>query len=110
MPRTQKPPLFFDEPKDDREFVRKVSLIVRELLEGKINSIFDVTLVAGATKTEFLADRISVDSGVFFSPLTASGAAALGSGLYAVPSKGKVTLFHDADPGTDRRLRIAVLG
>lgn len=108
---TAKPPLFFDEPADDREFSRKISLIVREIQDGKINTARSVTLVPGATETKVAGDRISILTVALLSPRSQSAAQAVAAGaVYCTSTKGEVTIHHDSQPDADRTFGVVLLG
>lgn len=108
---TARPPLFFDEPADDREFSRKISLIVRELLDGKINTAATVTLEPNATETRLARPRASVFTVALLSPQSQSAAAAVAAGaIFYTSTKGEVTIHHDSQPATDRTFGVVLLG
>jgi hypothetical protein len=108
---TAKPPLFFNEPSDDREFSRKISLIVRELLDGKINTVETVTLTPGSTETKLVRARASVLTVALLSPKTQSAAAAVAAGaIFYTSTKGEVTIHHDSQPAADRTFGVVLLG
>ena len=101
MPRTESPPLFFQGKPE--EHVRKVSLIVRELLQGKSNNVASVTLSADATSTVIADDRYSCDTIITLTPGSVSAAAALASGaVWTESHKGEITIHHDSQPDSDR--------
>jgi hypothetical protein len=106
---TAKPPLFFGEPQDDREFTRKVSLIVRELQDGKLNTIHQITLRPNETTTPVEHSRASVFTVALFSPKSAAAAAAMAT-IWYTASKSKVELHHEALPDSDRIFGVVLLG
>jgi len=107
MPELASPPIFWRGP--DEEQIRKVSLAVRHIIAGKTNNFFDVTLVADATQTIVIRDRVNIDSKVSLTPSSASAAGALVS-LWVEVSFGKITIHHDSDPATDRSFAGTVIG
>lgn len=107
MSFTAEPPLFFDGP--DNEHTRKVSLIVRELLEGKSNNYATVTLEANATFTELNRERISYNTIVLASPKTANAAAIQGS-LWFETTNGTVTIHHESSANTDLTFGVVFVG
>lgn len=96
------------------EALRKVVLpIVTDVLRGKLNNTYDVTLTAGATTTTVLNTECTAESIALIIPKTASAAAAVGSatGVQAVCADlGTVTLTHDSNAATDRTFGVAILG
>lgn len=108
---TAAPPLFFDEPQDDREFSRKISLVVRELQAGKINTARVVTLAPGTTETKIQGERISVFTVALLSPRSQSAAQAIAAGVvFCTSTKGEVTIHHDSQPAADRTFGVVFLG
>lgn len=109
MALTAKPPLFFDEPKDDREFSRKISLVVREIQDGKLNATAEVTLTPDATSTTIQNPRASIFTVALLSPKTAAAAASLGAVWYE-SHRGEVTIHHDSQPAADRTFGVVFIG
>lgn len=115
MPDTVQAPIFFREQEDDlssvREHARKIALVVNEVLAGKSNNGFAVTLAANATETVVERARVTGESRVVLMPTSASGAAALGTGnLWAETAQGRITLHHDSDAATDRTFDAIIVG
>lgn len=102
---------FFDERtgKGNPEQTRLIVRTVNGLLEGKLNSVYELVLAVDAESTEFSDPRITPDTIATLIPQSASAAAALAV-LYQVASKGKITFTHDSKPDTDRSFGIALLG
>ena len=96
------------------EFTRKVVLpIVTNLLRGKANNTYQVTLaVSPATTTTLQTEIGTADSEVFFTPRTASAATTVGAGNIRATCAdgGLVTFTHDANAATDRTFGVALLG
>jgi len=107
MPTTAEPPVFWDGPPE--EHIRKVSLAVRQMLEGKTNNYFDVTLEPDATQTIIERERVNIDSKVSLTPQSASAASALTS-IWVEVSYGRITVHHDSQPDTDRSFAATVIG
>jgi hypothetical protein len=106
----RQPPKFFA---DVEELVRKVVLqIVTDLLRGKTNNTFEVTLaVAPATSTTLLAPMSTEDSEAFLTPKTATAAIAIGAGVVRTQCLvGSVVITHDASVSADRTFGVVVVG
>ena len=107
MPVTIEPPVFWDgEPS---EHIRKVALAVRQMLEGKTNNYFDVTLEPDATQTIVERERVNIDTKVSLTPQSASAAAAI-TFLWVEVSYGRITVHHDSQPDSDRSFAATVIG
>ncbi len=108
MVRTAESPLYWE---DAEEMARKTSLIVREVLAGKTNNTRVITLAPGATETQLTGERICCDTIPTLTPLSASAASALTSGmLWAESTAGRITIHHDASEADDRRFGIVLVG
>jgi hypothetical protein len=80
--------------------LERISLVVNQLLLGKLNNTADVTLTAGATSTTVDDDRIYETSALVFCPTTANAAAHPVTWFTA--SKGSAVLHHDNNASVDR--------
>ena len=98
-------PLFWNQPE---EHVRKAFQAINGLLNGQGNNVEDVTLVPGATQTDIDVNYATPDTVALVQPRSASAAAA--TGLWTRSTKGKVTLFHDSNPATDRLFGVVLFG
>lgn len=78
------------------------------LLQGRY--IQTITLTPNATTTVVLDSRIGGFSGVFLEAQTASAAAARAAGVYVAPTSGRAIVTHPADPATDQRFMVLVVG
>lgn len=107
MPEIAEPPVFWEGP--DEEQIRKITLIQREMLAGKTNNYFDVTLAANASETIIDRERVNIDSKVSLTPTSATAAAALAS-LWVSVSFGRITIHHDSNAATDRIFACTVIG
>lgn len=86
--------------------------VVRNLVNGKVNSLGTVTLDASSATTTLSDPRIGPDSWIGFMPTTANAAAELGAGTLYVSSRGDgtATLAHANNAQSDRTYRYVVLG
>lgn len=105
------PPKFWG---TDDEAIRKVVLgIVSDLLRGKLNCTYDVTLAVAPATTTVLATLVATaDSIALLTPKTASAATAVGAGVVRAvcADDGAVTITHDSNAAADRTFGVAILG
>jgi hypothetical protein len=95
---------------DSVEHRRQLARLGNNLLQGKLNSVIQVTLTANSGTTTVIDKRIGANTGLFFSPLTADAAAAL-SGLYiSTQANGTATLTHANTATTDRTFNVLLIG
>lgn len=89
-----------------------LSRVVGRLLDGKINTVSSVTLTASATTTTLTDPRITPDSHISFTPLTANAGAALAAGTFYISSRtnGSAVLAHANNAQTDRTFSYAIFG
>lgn len=99
---------FWTEDRKD-EHTRGITQRLNDVLKGKMNVVYSLTLTPNATSTVLESTNISGQSSASFMPETASAAAAQSS-LYAKVEVGKITFTHDSNPATDRTFRIVVVG
>lgn len=78
--------------------------------QGKFNASLDVTLTANAASTTITDARISRESALVLSPLTANAAAALATTYPSFQGSGSAVLAHANNAQTDKSFRIAILG
>ena len=102
-------------PATYRDVTAHLRLIVnglKELADGRINSVSEVTLTASATSTSVTDTRVGPDSSIHFEPRTANAAAELAAGGMYVSAKGDqtFTITHSNSVQTDRKFGYAVLG
>jgi hypothetical protein len=99
---------------DVEEFVRTVvTTILTNLLRGKANNTYQVTLAVSPATTTTLATEIgTADTEVFLTPRTATAATAVGAGVIRATCAdgGLVTITHDASASADRTFGVALLG
>lgn len=82
----------------DREEL--VSLVVNQLLLGKMNCTLDVTLRASQTTTDIEDPRITELSALVFCPTSANAAAH--PMTYFTRTRGEATLHHDNNASVDK--------
>lgn len=85
---------------------------VRQLVEGRQNSVDDVTLAAGAATTTVSFVNCSKDCRVFLFPQTANAAAALATTyiLRANIKQGGYTISHANNAQVDRTFSFVCIG
>lgn len=101
-----------DEPSAIRAFARRIAEIVSRINQGKVNATTEWTLTASAASTTFTDARLSVQSVVGLTPLTANAAAEKGNGTMYVSSRtnGSITITHANNAQTDRTFAVSILG
>lgn len=82
--------------------------VIRQLMAGKFNAVTTVTLTADATTTTLSDPRITAESFLGFTPLTAD-ARAEGIPSY-VATDGEAELTHDNDESGDRDFAVLIVG
>ena len=97
---------------DEKEHRRKLAESIGGLLDGKVNSVGDVTLTANQATTTLSDRRIGPDSFIHFMPTTANAAAEVGAGGFYVSARAQysATLTHANNAQADRTFRYVVLG
>lgn len=109
MPHVNAPPKFFEGREE--EHLRKLSLTVRDLLDGKSNNHADITLEADSEFTVIEHQRATIDTTIILSAKTPSAATAVAAGVvYYEVTVGKVTIFHDSQPDKDRTFGAVYVG
>lgn len=100
-------------------WIRRAAVVLNNVLRGKLNAIYnsagsDFTLAAGAASTALTDARLSINSHVTFTPLTANAAAEQGNGtmyvLAANMNSGLWTISHANNAQTDRTFRVLIIG
>lgn len=96
---------------DDRDPAR-LNQAVRQLVEGRQNSVGDATLTAGATSTFVRFENCSKDCRVLLFPQTANAAAALATTYVtrANTTQGGFTITHASAGSTDRTFSFLCIG
>jgi hypothetical protein len=85
---------------------------VRELFEGRSNTVGRFTLTANAASTTVTAANCGVGSTVLLTPTSAHAAAEVGNGTIYVSAvaNGSFTLTHASNSQADRTFLYAALG
>ncbi|MEB2554046.1 hypothetical protein [Burkholderia cenocepacia] len=95
---------------NEKEHRRQIAQLANNLLQGKMNTVIQVTLTPSTTTTTVSDKRIGANTGLFFSALTANAAGAL-TGLYVSSQKnGSATLTHANTATTDRTFNVLLIG
>lgn len=95
---------------DEKEHRRQIAQLANNLLQGKLNTVIQVTLTPSSTTTTVTDKRIGAYTGLFFSPLTADAAAAQ-AGLYVSSQQnGSATLTHASTATADRTFNVLLIG
>lgn len=106
MPKLSPAPTEWPEPKEHR---RKLAIAINRILDGAHNHAVQVTLRADETTTVYEDERLSAETVVTLTALTANAAAALAT-TYVVATRKKITIHHASDTTTDRRFGVAFHG
>lgn len=88
----------------------RIIATINRLLLGKLNATIDASLAASGTTTTLTDPRISFQSSIGETPLTASAATARPSIWYSGFKKGSVTINHAANAAPDQNFRFTILG
>jgi hypothetical protein len=94
---------------------RDIAKAVNQALQGKINSVFTVTLTHDAASTTVNDPRIGSNTAIILFPQTAHAAAEMGNGtLYIDPAnytlKTSFVITHANNAQTDRTFSVVILG
>lgn len=90
----------------------QVALVLRNLVDGKVNCLGDVTLAANQSTTTVNDPRAGPESWIWPMPKTANAATELGNGTLYISGQdnGAFTITHANNGQTDRTFRYVVLG
>lgn len=91
------------------ENTRTLAFTVNELIRGRSNAVGEVTLTPNATTTVVTNPNFNEGSYAFFSPLTSNAAGAIVN-VYAIVTRGSMTIHHVNLATTDRTYGYIVLG
>lgn len=100
---------------------RAVSDWSRQIINGKLNCIGEVTLDESADSTDVVDQNIGINSVVSLNPLTANASAEIGNGTIYVdpdnynidrnaPQNNTFTITHANNAQTDRTFRYTIIG
>jgi len=91
---------------------RDVAQVVNNILNGKINAVFSITLAAGAATTTVNNPLVTKNSAFIFSPQTANAAAI--AAPYVLQSNitegASFIITHANDANSDKVFSVALLG
>lgn len=95
----------------DNATPREIALVTNRILDGKINSVGEVTLAANESSTTVSDERAGDESVIQFMPMTANAAAEIGAGGFFVSATAKksFTITHANNAQTDRTFRYVIL-
>lgn len=92
-------------------FLKKIVLVVNNLVNGKLNNTGEFTLAASATSTIVKNNLVNPNSVVFPIPSSASAALDWSSGsMYITTGDKEFTVTHDSDAATTRTFKYVVFG
>jgi hypothetical protein len=91
---------------------REISLVVNNILAGKLNSTGTVTLTANAATTVVADDRAGYESVILFMPKTTAAASEHAGGTMYVSSRGKqtFTVTHANTASATRSFDYIIIG
>jgi hypothetical protein len=97
---------------DEREHRRKIAQAANLALGGKLNCTGMATLTPGAGSTTITDARVSANSVILLSPLTAHAAAELSAGTLYMSARaaGSFTIQHANNAQNDRSFGYAIIG
>lgn len=88
--------------------LERISLVVNNILLGKMNNTLAVTLTANATSTVVSDPRINTTSVFLFDPRTANARAAVLSMYVSSVASDTMTITHTNTATTDRTFIMAI--
>jgi hypothetical protein len=94
---------------DERKHRRALATTLRGAMRGKINAGLQVTLTPSATTSIIEDARITLQSAILMSPLTAHGAADMNS-MWFQPVNGSVVINHASNTNADRTFNMVIIG
>ena len=96
----------------DEPWGPRAALVIQRLVDGKVNSLGDVTLATNQASTTVSDPRAGPESWIWPIPKTANAATELGNGTLYISGqdKGSFTLVHANNAQTDRTFRYVILG
>ena len=91
---------------------RDVWTAVNNILSGKQNVVSEVTLTANAATTTITDSRLSMQSQISYTPLTANASAEIGAGTIYIStrSSGSCVITHANNAQTDRTFSLSYFG
>ena len=94
---------------DVNEWLTSIAASVRNIMDGKINTVGSVTLTASVASTTITDSRIGPNSAVTLTATTANAAAALAT-TYVTAGEGSAVITHANAVSTDRTFKYVILG
>jgi hypothetical protein len=97
---------------DQIDYIRRATIVLRGVLDGKTNNVGDITLTASSTTTTLTDPLITVNSCIVFMPTTANAGAALQDGAFyvTIAAHGSATLTHTSNSNDDKSFTYVVVG
>jgi len=102
---------------DEKTHRRKMARAINQILKGKINCHFDVTLNPSATSTVIQDARIGINS--IISPamaMSANGAVAIAAGIWVgsiiaavAGTLAQATIHHASNTAVDQKIRFLII-
>lgn len=89
-------------------FLKKIVLVVNNLMNGKSNNTGELTLSAGATSTVVSNNLVNENSVIV--PVAQTTNAAIATGIRIVAGDKQFTIYHNNTAATDRTFKYAVIG
>ena len=83
---------------------------INQLIAGRSNAAYEVTLTPGATTTTLTSENINANSRPVLTAKTANAAAALATTYAVTTSAGVVTITHANNAQTDRTFHVLIIG
>ncbi|MDI9409738.1 MAG: hypothetical protein QM523_10920 [Candidatus Pacebacteria bacterium] len=95
---------------DQVQHRRKLAMAVNLLSSGKMNVTKDLSLRVNATETSLSDSRISSQSILILTPMSAAAAADMASIYIASQKQGLAVIRHPSRASAQRNFRVAILG
>lgn len=95
---------------DVKEHLRKISMAINSILQGKMNATSTVTLRENEATTVLTDSRLSVSSFIGLMPTTANAATELATLYITDQNTGTATINHANNAQTDRTFTVLIIG
>ena len=83
---------------------------INQLIAGRSNAAYEVTLTPGATTTTVTGENINANARPVLQAMTANAAAAVATTYAVTTAAGVVTITHDNNAQTDRTFHVLIIG
>lgn len=93
-----------------RDSLRRIAVLLNNVLAGKLNVRTTVRLLNGATTTTISDPRIGANSHLSLEPLSANAAAIVASVYLSSQGKQTATWTHSSTANTDQNFSLSILG